>query len=1223
MPLLLAALSLGAVGCRPDPKTPASMEAQDTLGASFARAHETEQGADSKTAVAAYLGLVDEGLTAGEDGVRAVLAGLDGLLWRSTPGLSRLGGLHALAFRVPGALMQVEERLTALHGAGKGHPVARGLLARGLLELARFRGDAPAASRWRAAAGEVQQAVVVGPLSPAALTGILAATALEDGPLQATYSGVGPFARSIRPLTVEADDGVLNASAASPQPGLYAVVVDVEVPRAQRVWLGAQTTAGAVLAVQGRTVLQRPYALGGSPALRFGWVDAGPGLLRVVLRLGANEDGARLTLTVLGEDGSPLPCKAPVTGSAASALVQGVGAFEIAPRKGPSLELTTAALLALGESRTARRLLEEGAPTPGALLLFARALDRSDDLPENRRIERARAAYEQVTKAWPGSWEAALGSVSYTAARKDFGEGSVEAIRELARLRAEGRVTSPLLRVFEAVVAADVGLRDIALGSWEGVKKDLDETPLLASLEERVFPRIGAEVEARVCTAPGFSRGSLACLQARQSRGDLAGALAELNRLRELRGSPRALLRQELALRLAQGDTKEVLRIHDALPPGERSLATLGFLDDEVEVRERFFRDRVVSRDTPGQLPLFRRLLGEDLTRSFEEEGRKVVEQDRKSTASSTAATLVLLHTERYELAPDGLLRAVLHDVRKVSGTTDVEQGIGGISFSLVGRDLHKLLRRRIHKRDGRLLEPDAAAMAAQGNSDLSQLEPGDYVEQIAEVWILPDRAGHVVIDTEDLLPERTGVRLATLEVRYPRDLKLARWSHPLLGKAEERDEGEQRVVRFRLENASPRRMEEGAPRMDRDVAISFGTYAWSDVGRHLGELLAALQEDDPYVSRWARQAAGDAAGRAAVERVVQAAGKAIRVSQSNLLSDSNAALYVGPQTLSARHILELGQGSRSWVVYRALQALKIPAEVVVAEREPFSADPGYPARPSRFDHPLVVARLPEGDLWIDADLPGPPLPPGRVSPELRGRMALRVSGEQIAVQGANPEEARDEVEIALKVDSKGNAAGTFSVQLQGRTAQILVDALDRVAGMDRKELLRGVVQAWMPWATVNDVAMTPAAGSNILALRAEVVVPSLAQGEGQGWTLPGFEPLHSVFPRPTASTLGAAYASRLGRQSALAVDTAVQYRVHRRIELPLGWKLPTSLPSVAIQHELFEASRSGQITGSTLEETYVFSLTTGTVQADAYERFAAQAKRVDDGFLTSIRIAP
>ena len=75
------------------------------------------------------------------------------------------------------------------------------------------------------------------------------------------------------------------------------------------------------------------------------------------------------------------------------------------------------------------------------------------------------------------------------------------------------------------------------------------------------------------------------------------------------------------------------------------------------------------------------------------------------------------------------------------------------------GRGAPRLLRRRIHKRDGRVLEPDAAANAAQGNSDLSQLEQGDYVEQIIEGWALPGDTGQLVIDTPDLLPERTSVR--------------------------------------------------------------------------------------------------------------------------------------------------------------------------------------------------------------------------------------------------------------------------------------------------------------------------------------------------------------------------------------------------------------------------------------------------------------------------------
>ena len=32
-------------------------------------------------------------------------------------------------------------------------------------------------------------------------------------------------------------------------------------------------------------------------------------------------------------------------------------------------------------------------------------------------------------------------------------------------------------------------------------------------------------------------------------------------------------------------------------------------------------------------------------------------------------------------------------------------------------------------------------------------------------------------------------------------------------------------------------------------------------------------------------------------------------------------------------------------------------------------------------------------DIWIDADVPGPALPAGRISPELRGRASLRADG--------------------------------------------------------------------------------------------------------------------------------------------------------------------------------------------------------------------------------------
>ena len=71
------------------------------------------------------------------------------------------------------------------------------------------------------------------------------------------------------------------------------------------------------------------------------------------------------------------------------------------------------------------------------------------------------------------------------------------------------------------------------------------------------------------------------------------------------------------------------------------------------------------------------------------------------------------------------------------------------------------------------------------------------------------------------------------------------------------------------------------------------------------------------------------------------------------------------------------------------LRQLGLRVDLAIAETEPFSATPGFPAHTGRFRYPLVVAHLKEGDQWIDADVDGPPLPPGRVSPELRGRTAI------------------------------------------------------------------------------------------------------------------------------------------------------------------------------------------------------------------------------------------
>jgi hypothetical protein len=335
-----------------------------------------------------------------------------------------------------------------------------------------------------------------------------------------------------------------------------------------------------------------------------------------------------------------------------------------------------------------------------------------------------------------------------------------------------------------------------------------------------------------------------------------------------------------------------------------------------------------------------------------------------------------------------------------------------------------------------------------------------------------------------------------------------------------------------------------------------------------------------------------------------------------------------GSQRATARTILELGQGSRSWVIYRVLRELNIPVDIAVAETEPFSVSPDFPAHVGRFQHPLVVARLGAegGDVWIDADVEGPPLPPGRVSPELRGRSAMIAGGNIVTVM-ATTGETGDEVDIRLALDEKGNAKGSFTILLHGRAAQALAEAFETVVGTERRQMLQSVVLGWLPWADVEEVTVSSSEGSWEVALRASIRINGYAQPEGadgKTWVLPGMEPVHFVIPRGFAGTLGATYASRGARQSALLIDTALQYHVRRRVELPAGATVTRPPEGVRIDDPRLEAARKGTY-GTVIEEDFALSLPTGTVPAEAYQGFVEKVRSIDDGFMagTRVRVKP
>lgn len=1289
-----AALALGVtaamLGCAP--AEPAKAPEVPPLSRSFAAAFDAE--AEDPMAAAPYLAAIDAAVEspAADGALATVIASLDALVFGSTPNLDLVRD-HAIAFRSRDLFTEVVSRLRRAWLAGgrtrsaPSAPFMRGLIANALHRLALFIGDEQPASVWARRRGCVSEAAVVGPFDAMPLLGLEKRLGGfgPGAPFQETYPGIEPFAASLKPEVVRADACMVDVNTSSFLMGTRAVVVDIENPRAQRVSFALTSSSAANLEAGGVPVLRRGYEAGGGFVMRLATAEVPAGRVRVVVRVAQKSDGNQIELDVWDEDGLPLQARAPAKGDVTDVRPTSAKAVEIKPegRDDAALSAAAAALLALGEAREAEHMLEpiedsagtsSGAPAPARQgrdarleLLFARAIEAAEDMSDTKALDRTRAAIAKAIAARKTSWEARIAQARLTERRRGAGEGPIEALKELGvtppppRSGSSDAASGPpllpssnaMLLTYVALSAKRLQMADVAEAAYAELAKVAPDAPLLAAVDERLHGRVGSDAVKAACEG-GTSRADLSCLEAlreqfngRGQAADMKAALAEIARLRRLRSSPDALREVELSVRVASGDLTGALAVHDALPPAQRrlidalGLAAAKGLDKPV--RERLAdKETLSARDTPYSLAPLVRILGlePDPAPALEAEGRKLVLADMKAAYMPGAATAVLRHIERYSIDASGLVRYTTYDLRRVSGTTDVAQGAMSFGPMLEGRSAPRLLRRRIHKRDGRMLEPDAAANAAQW-SDLSQLEQGDYVEQIVEGWGLPNDSGHLVLDTPDLLPERTSVREAEIEVRRAAAIPFSVWSHPLLKAPEERTEGGFKVSVWRLKDALPRRIEDGMPRMERSVGVSLGTQTWENIGRAIEENIRSYEDRDPFVTRFAQSIAADTpkassspqagskpARLALVERVVAAVGKRVKIAGGAELSDVSAVYGGGSQRATARTILELGQGSRSWVIYRVLRELNVPVDIAVAETEPFSASPDFPPHVGRFQHPLLVAHLGAegGDVWIDADVEGPPLPPGRVSPELRGRSAMLAGGKIVTVM-ASAGETGDEVDIRLALDEKGDAKGSFTILLHGRAAQALAEAFETVVGTQRRQMLQGVVLGWLPWADVEEVTVSSGEGSWEVALRAAIRIHGYARPEGQDgktWVLPGIEPVHIVIPRGFAGTLGATYASRAARQSALLIDTALQYHVRRRVELPAGAAVTRAPESVRIEDPRLEAVRKGTY-GPVIEEDFALSLPTGTVPAEAYQGFVEKVRSIDDGFMagTRVRVKP
>ncbi len=1253
LPILAAALTLAACGPSNEARAPRPGDT-NALAKATVHALEVEATRPAAEALDAWLAVLAEAreVTGTPLSREAALAAIDVLTGREVFGLGALGIDVGLAQRVPGGPAKVEAALDAtLTSPGAADPMLRAYATDAKTRFALARGDAAGVAAARKASGCVTEATVVGPWPGAVLGPLADPGPVDAGTIAASYPASSPLALAPKAQKSWGRGCSIDVTGAAEAAGLRYVAFDVDVPEAQTITIGVDSALPAHVLVSGKRVLSLPYGEVLKRATRFGKVEVkSQGAVRVVVKLGAYSNQS-IGLYAYAQDGSPLVTRASGVSAPPSTPIGAVG-----PEPKPALPSTvegrvtwSLGALASGDVRLAEGAIAEVArpstatsaddpkhrPHPAAALVYARTLVHARDIPFHRRLERQRAAIESVLAAWPTSWEAIVAHASIVSLQRQGGAGDVDAIADARTRRDKGAgKVDPLVDAYLALIGDGIyGVREDSLAR---VKPRLDKTWVGHRLDRATAKETDDVAAKRACDPARPDLGRFDCASALFSLGDHKGVLAEVARLRALYDAPRLATDWEISSTLKVSGPAAAKALYDAADPADRSLRTavslvppgaagLDWLRREIRTLggdTRWYRDVVALRRAAGDASVT-----PPPSLAYDAKAKTLVAGDRKSPVMPAAGTVILAREEKYDLAPDGFLHATVWDVRRLSGTQDVDANasaqVAGTSSGTgwMGRSIH-----RIHKADGTIVEPDRIA-AAQAGAELSQIEPGDYVELVSEGWFLPRADGTFDLDTPDLLPARTAVASASITLSTPSGVTLDVWSHPALGQASLSATGGKKVATWSVADHDVRRTEKGQAPIDRDVAVRLGTWTWERLGRDARENVLADEERLPEVSAWVAQATGKdkAPTLDLLVRLAKASKQAI--PRVGLLPLGVGGLGAA-QTYTARTVLLDAQGSRVALVHRALDELGVKNEIVWAESAPYSADPKMVARPYRFaapPHALLVAwvaKEPGGTpepWWLDLDVDGMPPPPGRTSPELRGRSAITTKGEVIPVP-PNAAEEPDVATIDLSVDETGKAHGTLSVLLRGRDAQDLSAVLEELAGEEREDTLRAYVLAWMPNADVTDVKASAETWQILLSAKLEV--PNLLVPDGARLAIAGTPPLHSG---ARATTLGQSYAAQAKRTTALAIHNATQYAIHRVIRLPKGTSISTPLPAVDVHDKAtsLHATRKVKVDGSTIVEDFTFSLPTGVVPVNAFDAFTAVARTVDDGFLSVVRVMP
>jgi len=989
--------------------------------------------------------------------------------------------------------------------------------------------------------------------------------------------------------------------------GVFLVSWTLDVADDTTGWMVVEARGGYNLELDGRPIDQRRHC---------GQVDPGVNWYRLRLAQGshrlrveaASPDVPEVRVSLFDDHGSP---------------VKGVARVDEAGDEWAHSDATTQQPPA---SAAMMKRLENGdAPVTELLLMAQIVRGRNDPKEEYRWIERARQAESE------NPW-AALALVRHFVTTAD-GSPAIDRGRGLVQLLREAR-TIPGSQLFERTIAVRAGRGEDAERILDQLVTSYPNDPRVLRLWVREAVRRGwvreaedglAELEADLpgsLAVTDLRLDVLASLERWRERGTLLRALAtatpvETRWIGEMASSclvgeavsATSKLRpkvvdpdldvQLITLLLESGDTETArgelerargqwgeLRIFDEL-----GLLLVGNDRDALDSA----LVAALERD-PSNLQLLAlawRNGREPFYQPFEVEGRDFVDQYRE--LGTDVDTVLLLDQAVERIFADGSSLYYYHGLSRAN--TPVGARRASILQPLPDAYLLKI---RVLKPDGRVVVP-SDLQQGQGRVTLSDVEPGDVVEEEYVAWVGPtgaSRRGHLppyIYRFAD--PDRAfGLSEYILLVPPEVDLQVD-GNFEGLQRSERQWQG-LRMLHWRTENVPPMPTEPFAPPAQNLMPwlnYGFGV-SWQDVGDVIRDRLLAVLRSSPELRQWSREVLVGPTPEDQLRSLVDALVEMVESGDSELSAGETAG-----ESFNRR------RGNRLGVVATVLTEAGWEVDLVLTR--PWTDRDQRLQVPTLDAFPAAVLRVRHDgvETWFDSREESRGV--GHIHPLFQGSdgLVLPLSEPGLPVGRIetlptfpNPDLV-DEIAARAVVNVDGDAQVEFTTLVRGAQAGRLLERVESVPQDQVAMVYRQMALAVFPGAdTVDGEIESTESGATV---RLDITVPGACELENGEFACRSL-----ILSNPLVPTL-----ARLPERTyPLVLRVPVERRIVLDLVPPAGWQ-PKERPPRRLDTEWGSVAETLEPIDGARRSVLHVALPSQTIAPDSYRAFARFCQAVDE----------